>query len=416
MARTKKNPEVLEETKVAEATPEVVETAAEEKKAPAKKKAVSKKAPAKKTTTKKTTTKKNTKTEVVEGEHGGETWIVKPVEEDAPEVKNEKPPVEADVAEPKAEAKPKATRKKKAKSDDSAKTEVITITGEKSLLTEEEKLREDILDLISSKKNGKILTGTVTGVEQHGAMKVAVVYHGDLKVIIPADYLIPASSVPKNSKDYAAAIGHSTIKRLGAEIDYVVEEFDHENKVAIGNRLKAMEARRKHFYFGYDRQGNKYLYPDAYCEARVVSVVRSGVFVEVLGVETFVRLNELSYQRINNTEDEFKTGMTVLVKILSLDTTDKDNIKVSVSVKQAKENPAAKALAKITEGSYYMGKVTMVDIYGVFVSLDCGIDCLCKLPMYDRPVRGARASVRIVGIDREDGRVWGVISDISSVI
>ena len=406
MARTKKTPETIEE-KIVESG--VVETAAEapegEAKAPAKKKSTTKKAPAKKTTSNAKTTK-----EVVENEDGSTTWVVKPANEDnAPEVTtNETPEVEAP-------AKPKATRKRKTKALES-QPEVVAINGEKSVMTEEDKLRESILDLVTSKKTGKILTGKITGIEQHGSVKVAVVYHGDLKVIIPAEHLIPASSVPKTSKDYAAAISHSTIKRLGAEVDYIVEEFDHENNVAIANRLKAMEVRRKQYYFGYDRQGNKLLYPDAFCEARVVSVVRSGIFVEVFGVETFVRLKELSYQRIANTEEEFTTGMTVLVKILALDTSDKDNIRVSVSVKQAKENPAAKALSKITEGSYYMGKVTMVDIYGVFVSLDCGIDCLCKHPLHGRPIKGARTSVKVIGIDKENGRVWGVISDISNVI
>jgi len=402
MARTtKKAAEALENKAVVEEAVEMVDTSAEEtKKAPAKKTAAKKPAATKKAPAKK-------KAEPV-------------VEEAKPEVVESTPIVEKDASGEKevvAEkaAKPKTTRKRATKPVEN-KPEVLSISGEKSVLTEEEQLRENILDLVASKKTGKVLSGVITGIEQHGTMKVAVVYHGELKVIIPAEYLIPASSVPKTSKDYAAAISHSTIKRLGAEIDYVVEDFDHVNNVAIGNRLKAMEAKRKHYYFAFDRQGNKLLYPDAFCEARVVSVVRSGVFVEVFGIETFVRLKELSYQRINNTEDEFKTGMTVLVKILALDTSDKDNIKVSVSVKQAKENPAAKALSKISEGSYYMGKVTMVDIYGVFVSLDCGIDCLCKHPFHGRPIRGARTSVKIIGIDREDGRVWGVISDMGSVM
>ncbi|MEE1503083.1 MAG: S1 RNA-binding domain-containing protein, partial [Acutalibacteraceae bacterium] len=404
---------------------EVVETPAEETKAPAKKKATTKKAPAKKATTKKETSKKKTtKKEVVDNGDGTTTWIVKPADEGESEAtetpKADTPatetPAEEKVDKPTTPAeKPKATRKRKAKPAE-PKTEVVSFSGEKTVLTEEDKLRENILDLVASQKTGKILTGKIVGIEQHGTVKVAVLYHGEFKVIIPAEYLIPASSVPKSSKNYTAAISHSTIKRLGAEVDYIVEGFDHENNVAIGNRLKAMEARRKHFYFGFDRQGNKLVYPDAYCEARVVSVVRSGVFVEVLGVETFVRLNELSYQRINNTEDEFRTGMTVLVKVLALDTSDKDNIRISVSIKQAKENPATKALAKISEGGYYMGKVTMVDVYGVFVSLDCGIDCLCKLPFYERPIRGAKASVKVMGVDRENGKVWGVISDVSSVV
>ena len=363
-----------------------------------------------KTSAKKTSAKKSTvKTEVVKTEDS-EVWIVKPDTDDAA---SDAPRGDAGKATAVAEDKPKrATRKRKVPEP---KTEVVTIGGEKTVKTEEDILRESILDLIESKKTGKILTDTITGIEQHGNVKVAVLYHGDLKVIIPADFLIPSSSVPKSAENYQAAIGNSTIKHLGAEVDYIVEEFDNVNNVAIANRLKAMKAKQKHYYFGYDRQGNKYLYPDAYCEARVVSVIRNGVFVEVFGVETFVKLSELSYQRIVNTKDHFATGMTVLVKVLALDTSDKDNIKIAVSIKQAKENPASKALSKISVGNYYMGTVTMVDIYGVFVSLDCGIDCLCKHPLYERPVRGERASVRIAGVSDKTNQVWGDITHTSNV-
>lgn len=371
---------------------ETVDASTEEK--------VEEKAPAKKSSAKKS----KVKTEVVKTEDS-EVWIVKPDTEETP--------AETPAEETKSEEKPKRAPRKRKTAE--PKTEVVTIGGEKTVKTEEDILRESILDLIESKKTGKILTDTITGIEQHGNVKVAVLYHGDLKVIIPADFLIPSSSVPKSAENYQAAIGNSTIKHLGAEVDYIVEEFDNVNNVAIANRLKAMKAKQKHYYFGYDRQGNKYLYPDAYCEARVVSVIRNGVFVEVFGVETFVKLSELSYQRIVNTKDHFATGMTVLVKVLALDTSDKDNIKIAVSIKQAKENPAAKALSKISVGNYYMGTVTMVDIYGVFVSLDCGIDCLCKHPLYERPVRGERASVRIAGVSDKTNQVWGDITHTSNV-
>lgn len=422
--------EAVENTAVDTAVDAAIDTAAETTEVP-KKKAAAKKTAAKKTTTgaktekveapseekvdekatdKKTPAKKSkVKTKIIKTEDS-ETWVIGPDTDEATPNSSDDNVGEAKAAA--TEGKPKRTRKKKVAEP---KTDVVTIGDEKTVKTDEDYLRECILDLIESKKTGKILTDTITGIEQHGNVKVAVLYHGDLKVIIPADFLIPSSSVPKSAENYQAAIGNSTIKHLGAEVDYIVEEFDNENNVAIANRLKAMKAKQKHYYYGYDRQGNKLIYPDAYCEARVVSVIRNGVFVEVFGVEAFVKISELSYQRIVNTKDHFATGMTVLVKVLALDTSDKDNIKIAVSIKQAKENPASKALSKISVGNYYMGTVTMVDIYGVFVSLDCGIDCLCKHPIYERPVRGERASVRIAGVSEKTNQVWGDITHTSNV-
>ena len=58
--------------------------------------------------------------------------------------------------------------------------------------------------------------------------------------------------------------------------------------------------------------------------------------------------------------------------------------------------------------------VSMVDLNGVFVSLDGGIDCLCTYPKRGRPPRGARATVRILGINHENNRIWGVITHMST--
>jgi len=56
-----------------------------------------------------------------------------------------------------------------------------------------------------------------------------------------------------------------------------------------------------------------------------------------------------------------------------------------------------------------------VDTTGLFVSLDGGIDCLCTYPKRGRPPRGCRVSVRILGINYESNRIWGVITHMSTV-
>ncbi len=66
-------------------------------------------------------------------------------------------------------------------------------------------------------------------------------------------------------------------------------------------------------------------------------------------------------------------------------------------------------------GSLHVGTVSMVDTTGVFVSLDGGIDCLCTYPKRGRPPRGCRVSVRILGINYESNRIWGVITHMSTV-
>lgn len=66
-------------------------------------------------------------------------------------------------------------------------------------------------------------------------------------------------------------------------------------------------------------------------------------------------------------------------------------------------------------GNCYVGTVTVVDTNGVFVALDGGIDCLCRYPKRGRPPRGARVTVRILGINHNTNRMWGVITHIAAM-
>ena len=139
----------------------------------------------------------------------------------------------------------------------------------------------------------------------------------------------------------------------------------------------------------------------------------AGIFVDLFGVEVYIPLAELSYQRMLDATAAFQAGQRVLVKILAIDRTDRDHIRVRASVKQAGENPYEKALRRYSVGNRYVGTVSMVDTTGVFVALDGGVDCLCSYPKRGRPPRGARVTVRILGINQETNRIWGVIVHIA---
>ena len=71
------------------------------------------------------------------------------------------------------------------------------------------------------------------------------------------------------------------------------------------------------------------------------------------------------------------------------------------------------AIPVLARDGRYVGTVSMVDTTGVFVALDGGIDCLCSYPKRGRPPRGARVTVRILGINHESNRIWGAITHIA---
>lgn len=293
---------------------------------------------------------------------------------------------------------------------------VLSIDEHPTVETDADKAKNDLLDLLESQKTGRIVTGTIQGVERpsdNPSRSLAVIYHGEFKVMIPAEEAV------EPPEDYRGRLPEDVLhymltKRLGAEVDYIIKGIDPKSGIAVGSRLEAMRARRREYYLGTDREGNNLLYSGVCAEARIVSVIRAGIFVELFGLEIYIPLRELSYQRWMDAAGYFQPGQRILVKVLEVDRSDRNHLKAKASVKQAGENPYERALRRYSVGNRYVGTVSMVDTNGVFVALDGGIDCLCSYPKRGRPPRGSRVTVRILGINHDSNRIWGAITHIAA--
>lgn len=351
-----------------------------------------------------------------DGVEGEELGTVSQTETEAEEKPRRSRRTRTPKSESDTEEKEVKTTTRRKRANTRTAVNVLSIDEHRTVETEADKARNDLLDLIESMKTQKILTGTIQGVEQpedNPSRSLAVIYHGDFKVIIPAEEAVlpPEDNRGRSQED----VMHYTLtKRLGAEVDYIVKGIDPQSGVAVASRLEAMAAKRKEYYFGTDRDGNNILYEGVCAEARIVSVIRAGIFVDLFGLEIYIPLRELSYQRLLDASSQFQPGQRVLVKILSIDRSDRNHIKASASVKQAGENPYEKALRSFSVGNRYVGTVSMVDTTGVFVALDGGVDCLCSYPKRGRPPRGARVTVRILGLNMESNRIWGAITHIAA--
>lgn len=351
-----------------------------------------------------------------DGVEGEELGTVSQTETEAEEKPRRSRRTRTPKSESDTEEKEVKTTTRRKRANTRTAVNVLSIDEHRTVETEADKARNDLLDLIESMKTQKILTGTIQGVEQpedNPSRSLAVIYHGDFKVIIPAEEAVlpPEDNRGRSQED----VMHYTLtKRLGAEVDYIVKGIDPQSGVAVASRLEAMAAKRKEYYFGTDRDGNNILYEGVCAEARIVSVIRAGIFVDLFGLEIYIPLRELSYQRRLDASSQFQPGQRVLVKILSIDRSDRNHIKASASVKQAGENPYEKALRRFSVGNRYVGTVSMVDTTGVFVALDGGVDCLCSYPKRGRPPRGARVTVRILGLNMESNRIWGAITHIAA--
>lgn len=293
--------------------------------------------------------------------------------------------------------------------------DILAIDDELGVQTEFDKARDKFLDLIESLQTGRYLTGKIQGVEKHSGGEGeprAVLFHGDYKVVIMASMLV---TLPQDIRDKEPndVYYYLLTKRLGAEIDYVVKGIDPTTGLAVASRKEAMLNKRRYYYLTPTREGNLRMYEGLVCEARVVSVILDGIFVEIFGVDVYIPLIELSHVRLSDAMGYFEPGDRILVKITRLKREDLNRIRVSASVKQVVSNPIDKVIDKLEVGSCYAGTVSMADENGIFVNLDMGAECLCKYPYRSRPPKDARAIVKIGGIDMKRKIVWGTITYVT---
>jgi len=150
---------------------------------------------------------------------------------------------------------------------------------------------------------------------------------------------------------------------------------------------------------------------DAICKA----LTAWGAFIMVNNIETLCHINEISHSRISAPSDLLRVGQKLRVKIIKIDS---DTKKVSTSIKALTENPFNNAVKDYKVGSdeNYMGVVTSVQDYGVFVKLEkTGIEGLVHQSEIDHIKKNIhpgkvlsvsqRIPVRIIDIDQEKNRL-----------
>ena len=151
--------------------------------------------------------------------------------------------------------------------------DVIPIGLTRTVQTDADKDRSDLLDLLESQRGKRILAGIIQGVEGGpGTEEVsrAVIYHGDYKVAIPAEMAV---SPPEDSRgrDASDVMHQMLTRRLGAEVDYIVKAVDPKYHVAVGNRLEAMMAKRS-LYYARNRNGNRRVRAGARATVKILGI------------------------------------------------------------------------------------------------------------------------------------------------
>ncbi|HJZ22955.1 MAG TPA: S1 RNA-binding domain-containing protein [Candidatus Babeliales bacterium] len=166
-------------------------------------------------------------------------------------------------------------------------------------------------------------------------------------------------------------IGHpSEILKLGETITVKVLSIDqNNNKISLG--LKQLEENPWQALPEDIKVGSK-------VKGIISSITDYGLFVEIQkGVEGLVHISEVSWtDRIHDLHKHYKVGQEIDAVVVTL---DKNNRRMSLSVKQLEENPWQTVGQKFQVGDKIKSTVSNVTDFGVFIQLLPGVDGLAHI-------------------------------------
>jgi small subunit ribosomal protein S1 len=198
----------------------------------------------------------------------------------------------------------------------------------------------------------------------------------------------------------------SELVRIGDTITVKVISFDKKNeKISLG-----MKQLTPNPWENVDQK-----YPiGSKVKGRISSITDYGLFVEVeKGVEGLVHISEISWtERITNLGKHFTAGSTVEAYVVAL---DKDNRRMSLSIKQLKDDPWKAVAETFKVGDKIKGKITNITDFGLFVQLLEGVDGLVHISDIswtdhvshpsDRYKKGDMVDAIILSLDPENRKI-----------
>lgn len=159
---------------------------------------------------------------------------------------------------------------------------------------------------------------------------------------------------------------------IGKEYDFNIIEFNkYKRKVVAGRKELANKKLEQKKQDTLDK-----LSIGQIVEGTVSRITDFGAFIDLGGVDGLVHISEMSWGRINKPQDILKQGQKVNVTILNI---DKDNCKISLTLKNADNDPWKDVEQKYAVNSIVDGKIVRMLPFGAFVELEEGIDGLIHI-------------------------------------
>ena len=263
------------------------------------------------------------------------------------------------------------------------------VVSHKALI--EAELEQQKRDIISKLEKGQVLEGTVKNITSYGVFI-------DLGGV---DGLIHITDLSWGRVNHP-----EEVVTLDEKINVVILDFDDEKKrIALG--LKQLQPHPWDALNADLKVGDK-------VQGKVVVMTDYGAFIEIApGVEGLIHVSEMSWsQHLRSAQDFMKVGDEIEAAVLTL---DRDERKMSLGIKQLKNDPWENIEAKYPVASQHTAKVRNFTNFGVFVEIEEGVDGLIHISdlSWTKKIKhpseftqiGSDIQVQVLEIDKENRRL-----------
>ena len=294
---------------------------------------------------------------------------------------------------------------------------ILTVDAKDRIETEEERREVIWHEIKTSHITGRILTGTLDGVEQtpSGRTIVVIDYKG-YRIAIPLkEMMLYSGPVPYGAKykPFMERMNSILATMLTAEIDFIVRGLDNTARSVVASRKAAMLRKRQTFYLDANEDGVPMIYEGRIVQARVIGVAEKVLRVEVFGVECTIFARDLSAAWFGDAREYYSVGDRVLVRVLTIDRSDINHISITADIRSVSSAANQSNLDKCVLQGKYAGRVTDVRHGVVFIRLNNGVNAVAHT-CYDRRMPGKKddVSFAVTRLDEERGIAVGIITRI----
>lgn len=207
---------------------------------------------------------------------------------------------------------------------------------------------------------------------------------------------------------------------IGTTQRFKVTQFEEEGKNIVLSRRAVLQAEKEALAI----ETRKRLVVGEVFPGRVTRLTPFGAFVDLGGLEGLVHISEISRSQVSDPADHLAVGQEVTVQILQIKTDEKEQERISLSIKALEPDPWDTGF-DFNEGDIVLGKVRNLAQYGAFIEVAPGIEGLVHVSeIANKRIRhpkemlreGQEVEVKILEINKDLRRISLSIKEVPSLL